>query len=130
MKLIVPYTWISGVPRGYGDNRTTGQWRDEIANSLEDYIGRTNGQNVEETGYEITLAFYIFPGSEKYGRQNLPHGPDLDNLVKNTVDILHLENHNLRIILDDKFIFRIDASKILVDDDIKMGLWIQIVGME
>jgi len=61
----------------------------------------------------------------------MPHGTDLDNLVKQTVDGLAETKSKslpsgLGVIATDKVVYQITASKGLVSYDEEMGVWVCI----
>lgn len=86
MVTVVPRTWVAGTPRGYGNDNVASEWLNEMAASLEKYRGAGEEHDRQNTRYEVTLAFRIHPERRKYWGQNKPHGTDLDNLVKQTID--------------------------------------------
>lgn len=85
-----------------------------------------------EARCEIVLEFRIWPDDPAYGGQARPHGPDLDNLVKLTIDGLtpHRsrdgEYRGVGIIPDDSSVYRISASKQLAHSATETGAWITV----
>ena len=127
MSTIVPRTWVPGTPRGWGHKKLEREWLGEIALVLEPYRGVGKSVDPNVVRYEVSLEFRVFPRSHKYGGQNLPHGTDLDNLIKNTIDCLTSVREGALVILrDDNAVYRIDASKKLVENDDATGVWIEI----
>ncbi len=111
MSTIVPRTWVRGTPRGWGDKKLEREWLGEIAVVLEPYQGAGRSVDPNVVRYELSLEFRVFPGSRRYGGQNLPHGTDLDNLIKNTVDCLTcVREGGLAILPDVNAVYRIVAS--------------------
>jgi len=126
---ILPPTWKSGTPRGYGDRKIEDQWLASMKRAL------ASMQAPSLTGTErceVTLEFKVWPDSPAYGGQVPAHGPDLDNLVKLTID--GLTPHRSRdgvyrgvgIIPGDPMIYRIVASKELVHNADNTGVLIAI----
>ena len=75
----------------------------------------------------VKLRFLIFPDSPKYRGQMRPHGPDLDNLVKLTIDgLTPLRGRGTAILADDRCVYRIEAEKELVGDDDETGVWLSL----
>ena len=127
MSTIVPRTWVRGTPRGWGDKILEREWLAEIALVLEPYRGVNRSVDPNVVRYEESLEFRVFPRSRKYRGKNLPHGTDLDNLIKNTIDCLtSVREGGLAILSDDNAVYRIVASKELVEDDDAAGVWIEI----
>jgi hypothetical protein len=131
MDTIVPRTWIQGTPRGFGDNKIASVWLMEMEVALDGYRGRGVRDDPKTTRYEVILEFRIFPNSQKYRGQNLPHGTDLDNLVKQTIDGLAKTNSRslppgLQILQSDRAVYRIIATKEHVPSDDETGVWINI----
>jgi len=81
---------------------------------------------------EVTLAFKMWPDDPAYGGMARPHGPDLDNMVKLTID--GLTPHRSRdgiyrgvgVIPGDPMIYRIVASKELVHSADETGVLVSI----
>ena len=127
MKVVVPRTWVSGTPRGYGNRKTEDEWLAALTRDLSRYERSVEKSSDRGGGYEIDLEFMIWPRSPKYWGQNLPHGTDLDNLIKTTIDgLASTRGRGLGIIFDDSAIYRIKASKSLVMDERSTGVWITI----
>ena len=130
MKSVVPKTWVPGTPRGYGSRKTEDEWLAELSQGLSGFRGMADESSLPEIRYEVDLDFVIWPLSPKYGGQNLPHGTDLDNLVKMTIDGLALtEGRGLGIIWDDSAIYRVNATKSHTEDEQSTGVWITIRGI-
>ncbi len=103
------------------------EWLGEIALVLEPYRGVGKSVDTNVVRYEVSLEFRVFPRSRKYRGQNLPHGTDLDNLIKNTIDCLtSVREGGLAILPDDNAVYRIDARKELVENDDAAGVWIEV----
>lgn len=119
MPPILPRTWISGTPRGYGGSR---DWRNAVAVALGDWAHDIQ----PEDHLAVTFSFHINPNSPSYNGQNLPHGTDLDNLVKETLDAML--PHTGRI--DDRLIYRIEASKQHVNGDDETGVFVAVAQIE
>ena len=127
--VVVPRTWVKGTPRGYGDSKVASEWIAELRAGLAQFEGVGTQHDSETVRYEVILEFRVYPGSAKYRGQNMPHGTDLDNLVKQTVDGLASTKSKslspgLGIIAEDKAVYRITASKDLVPDDEETGVWV------
>lgn len=80
----------------------------------------------------VALEFRIFPQSKAYRGMNLPHGTDLDNLVKQTIDALSQTRggrlpRGLGVIPDDSAVYNIEASKQHVDSDSDSGVFMTIL---
>ncbi len=121
---ILPKTWIAGTPRTWGDRQIENEWLSTMRNALAQFVP-AEPQVVDR--YEVTVEFLIWPGSPKYRGQLPEHGPDLDNLVKLTIDVLTpLRGRGLGIIPDDTAIYRITASKVLVMSDNETGAWLTV----
>ena len=131
MGTVVPRTWVKGTPRGFGDSKVASVWLEELLAALGQYSGVGAGHNRERTRYEIVLEFRMFPGSASYRGQNLPHGTDLDNLVKQTIDGLAETSSaglppGLGILCTDSAVYRIVAGKEHVSSDGETGAWITV----
>ena len=127
MKIVVPRTWVSGTPRGYGDRKTEDEWLAALARDLSVYKRSVENSSDSGGGYDVDLEFMIWPRSPTYRGQNLPHGTDLDNLIKTTIDgLASTHGRGLGIIFDDSAIYGIKASKFLVMDERSTGVWITI----
>ena len=130
MTIIVPRTWIPGTPRGYGDSKVSSEWLSEMAAVLEQYRG-AGAAHSGTARYEVHLEFRINPGGRKYRGQARVHGPDLDNLTKQTIDGLsHTRAEwmppGLGIIENDSAVYSIVATKEHVAEDSEMGLWVTV----
>ncbi|OHB74247.1 MAG: hypothetical protein A2Z34_00655 [Planctomycetes bacterium RBG_16_59_8] len=130
MENVVPRTWVPGTPRGYGSEKVANEWLKQIEDKLGGYRGR--GKSHSDTDrYEVDLAFLINPNSAKYCGKNLPHGTDLDNLVKQTVDGLAATKSRslpsgLGILHDDSAVYQIVATKEHVKRDEDAGVWVTV----
>ena len=121
---ILPKTWIAGTPRTWGIRRIEEEWLSIMRNALRKFVP---DEFQVAHRYEVTVEFLIWPGSPKYGGQLREHGPDLDNLVKLTIDgLTPLRGRGLGIIPDDTAIYRISASKVLVTSDSETGAWLTV----
>jgi Holliday junction resolvase RusA-like endonuclease len=75
----------------------------------------------------IDLKFRIFPRSKVYYGKCPDHGPDLDNIIKTTIDALsYTKGRGLGIIPDDDQIYGIIAKKRIVQSDDDAGARISI----
>ena len=111
MIVLLKRTWVPGTPRGFGDKKTENEWLQAMVSVLG-----SKGQGLIDGRYEIELEFLLDIESPNYRDQNRPHGTDLDNLVKLTIDgLTPLRGRGTGMIKDDKSVFRIVASKELVD---------------
>ena len=134
MIIVVPRTWIRGVPRGYGNNKVAAEWLRAIENSLAAYREASALHDSLRTKYEVVLEFHLDPTSLADGRPPSDfraHGTDLDNRVKQTLDGLSQTRSDtlppgLRIVTDDKAIHRIIANKVIVDGEGGMGAWVEV----
>lgn len=131
METIVPRTWVPGTPRGFGDNKVASVWLNELRKALRAYSDAANAHDSKETRYTVTLEFLIDPESPAYRRQNLPHGTDLDNMVKQTIDGLsHTRAKDLppglNIIGEDQAVYRIVATKEHVSGKDETGVFVAV----
>jgi Holliday junction resolvase RusA-like endonuclease len=106
---------IRGTPRGYGKKETEDSWKKPVIKALEDVMP------LSENKYHITLEFNINPDSKRYWGKNKPDGPDIDNLVKTTIDAVFMNSG-----IDDKAVYSIKATKRIVKRDGNMGVKIKI----
>lgn len=133
MKTIVPRKWVNGIPRGFG-NDNAAAWLRSIEHSLAEYRGLSLGHDRLVTRYAVTLEFFVNPKSPAYApatEEFKAHGTDLDNLVKQTLDGLSQTKSKklppgLRIVTDDKAVYRLAATKEHVSEDEKMGVWVTV----
>ena len=114
MMIIRPRTWIPGTPRGYGGNY---DWRRTVVAAL----GAHAFDLQPEQQLAVTFDFRINPRSPKYNGQNLPHGTDLDNLIKETIDAMLPHGGEI----DDRVIYRIEATKAQVESDADTGVFVE-----
>lgn len=120
--VVVPRTWVSGNPRGYGNMKTTLTWVACLSKTLGTVKAPPGGFH-----YSIQLDFKVCAAVGCYGSQYRVTGPDLDNLVKQTIDgLATTNNYGLKIISSDALIFQIVASKTLVEDESSAGVFISI----
>lgn len=132
MRTIVPWTWVQGTPRSFGDAAIETEWLSTVAGGLRDYQGVSADEDPDLVRYDVSLEFRVNPKSARYRGQHPRHGPDLDNLVKTTLDALggetrRLETHNrLRILTDDRAIYHLAATKEHVDSDDEAGVWVRV----
>jgi Holliday junction resolvase RusA-like endonuclease len=78
----------------------------------------------------VDLTFCIWPDSPAYGGQNRPHGTDLDNMIKVTIDgLTPHEGRGVGIIQDDRCVYQIVARKEQVRADADAGAWIEVSQM-
>ena len=128
MQILNP-KWIPGTPRGYGDRKIEDQWLASMRQALASVpVSALTGAD----RCEVILEFKVWPDNPAYRGNARPHGPDLDNLVKLTVDGLtpHCsrdgEYRGVGIIPDDPMVYRIVASKELVDSAEETGVLISV----
>ena len=131
MERVIPRTWVPGTPRGYGDNKVAAVWLGELAEVLGAFRDAAENHDAERTRYAVTLEFRIFPESPAYHGQNRPHGTDLDNLVKQTLDGLsHTRSKTLppglNIMTEDMAVYRITATKEHVQSDDETGVHVAV----
>ena len=121
---IVPRTWVPGIPRGFGDRKKEDEWCDAIGAALSTHAGAV-AADAPRQRYAITLDFHINPKSKAYNGQHAQDGTDLDNLIKMTIDgICETRRRGLKILPNDRLIYKISAEKILVDTDDQMGAFV------
>ena len=78
----------------------------------------------------VALTFRIWPDSPHYAGQNRPHGTDLDNMVKLTIDgLTPYRGRGLGVIKDDHCVFQLTARKEHVRSDADAGAWIELIQM-
>ncbi len=123
-------TWIQGTPRGYGNSKIAGAWLEEIARAIES-AGVLPACGGAGAMVAVSLDFKLNPRSKAYRGQNLPHGTDLDNLVKQTIDgLVSTRGGKLpsgcRLIANDSSIYSIHATKTHVSSDAEMGATVSI----
>jgi len=131
---IVPRTWVPGVPRGYGDSKVASEWLRDLERSLSIYRHASDSHDPLRTRYEVTFEFCVDPASRKYSPSKADfkaHGSDLDNLVMQTLNGLSSTRSTrlppgLRILTDDKAVYRLTATKVHVRGDDEMGVWVEI----
>jgi Holliday junction resolvase RusA-like endonuclease len=126
---------VKGTPRGFGNSKVACEWLNELGQALGQYAGAGQGHDKETVRYEVVLEFRIFPESPNYWRQNLPHGTDLDNLVKQTLDgLAETRSTNLPrglgVLATDSAVYRIVASKEHVLSDDETGVWVTVNVMQ
>jgi Holliday junction resolvase RusA-like endonuclease len=127
MPVVVPRTWIPGIPRGWGNKKSETAWLEDLRRTLKPYCDIGLSQASVDTRYRIALEFFIWPESPKYQRKNLPHGTDLDNLVKNTLDCLTPHRQGgLAILHEDRALYELNAVKRIVSSDAEMGVWLAV----
>ena len=134
MEELVPRTWVSGTPRVWGDAKLASEWINDIRKALNRYSGVGRNHVLSQVRYEVVLEFHINPDSPKYGGRMRPHGPDLGNFVKQTIDALaqtKSENmaEGLIILADDCAVYRIAATKEHVLDVIMGVLMLVFAGL-
>ncbi len=115
MAIAIPKTWIAGTPRGYGG---TLDWRREVGQCLGQVVNKLS----PDQRLAIRLEFRINPDSSRYFGQNRPHGTDLDNLIKETID--GLLPHGGPV--DDRMIYSIEAAKVHVARDDESGVFVEL----
>jgi Holliday junction resolvase RusA-like endonuclease len=122
--LIVPPTWVSGTPRGFGDRRIENEWIGAMHRAIEAVPRRPlPGDGC----LEVSLRFLVCPTSPAYRGQSPTHGPDLDNLVKLTIDGLSpLSGRGLGLIPNDAAVYRICTAKEIVQRHDEAGAWITL----
>jgi hypothetical protein len=130
MEAVVPRTWVGGTPRGYANNEVASEWLNELPHALAQSAeaGKTHGETAR---YEVVLEFRVFPRSPRYWGQNLPHGTDLDNLIKQTLDGLAVTRSSslppgLGILSSDSAVYRLVATKEHVSSDDETGAWVTV----
>lgn len=127
MTVLLLRTWVAGTPRGFGAKKSEDVWIDEIRAALA-HVRAPLCRKADRC--EVILDFLVNPQSKKYNGQNLPHGTDLDNMIKMTIDGLQtLRGRGLGLIEEDSSVYRIVAGKEHVADDRLMGCWIEISGI-
>jgi Holliday junction resolvase RusA-like endonuclease len=125
--ILLPRTWIAGTPRGWGSRHIEDEWLHAMHIALG---SRWQGRPAAIVPVAVELTFCIWPDSPRYNGQNRPHGTDLDNMVKLTIDgLTPYRGRGLKIIEDDRCVFQITARKELVRSDSAMGAWIEIAAM-
>ncbi len=121
---VVPRTWVAGTPRTWGNKRYGDQWLECMKAALNQFSPHEADRFAR---YEVTLEFRIWSSSPKYHGQLTIHGPDLDTLVKHTIDVMtRHEGLGIGVIDDDSSIYRISSSKELVNNDDETGAWISV----
>ena len=113
MSTIADHIRVAGTPRGFGDNAIEAPWLAamESCKALVD-IAEREADPAEV--YSVELEFVIDPHSGCYGDSYREQGPDLDNLVKLTIDGLTKERRDgmgLGIIPRDDAVMEISATK-------------------
>lgn len=127
----IPRTWVPGTPRGFGDNKVAAIWLRELEATLGEYRDQGEHDDPRNTRYAVTLEFRIWPDSPKYRGQNRPHGTDVDNLVKQTLDgLTHTRSKDLppglNVITNDRAVYRLLATKDHVGQDQDMGVFVTV----
>jgi len=124
--VIVPKTWVPGIPRGFGDTKISGQWLDSIDAALSNYANTVTVDS-PRARFHVTLEFRLNPKSKAYGGQHAQDGTDLDNLVKMTIDgLCATRTRGLKILPNDRLIYKISAEKELVETDEEMGAFVTL----
>ena len=119
--LLFTETWIPGTPRGFGYGKTEDEW----LTSMQLILGQCPA--LPGHRYLIRMKFCVYPNSWKYGGQATVHGPDLDNLIKLTIDgLTPLGGRGTGLIADDSLVYQIEAIKDIVGSDEETGLWLAI----
>lgn len=117
------------VRSGYGDRKIEEQWLASMKRALAS-VRAPSLTGAERS--EVTLEFKVWPDNPAYRGNARPHGPDLDNLVKLTIDGLtpHRsrdgEYRGVGVIPNDPTIHCIAASKELVHNADKTGVLMSI----
>jgi hypothetical protein len=124
--IVVPRTWVPGVPRGWGNRKTEDQWLDAIEATLSHHANAV-AVDAARAQYAVTLEFRINPRSKEYNGQHAHDGTDLDNLIKMTIDgLCATKRRGLNILPNDRLIYQISAEKTLVETDDEMGAFITL----
>ena len=131
MTPVIPRVWVPGTPRGYGNSKVAAEWLREMEQELSAYRDAARQHDPEATRYAVTLEFRVWPHSPKYGGKNLPHGSDVDNLAKQTIDGLSHTGRGdlppgLNAITDDKAVYRLAATKAHVASDAETGVFVTV----
>lgn len=124
MQTLIPPTFVPGVPASYSTSKAAA-WFSAIMAGLASYQNASHG-HAADSQYEVILHFLIDPGVN-YGTDPRfkTHGPDLDNIVKPSVEALATDSrgNGLKAIWSDVAVYRLVASKEIVDSDRQTGAW-------
>ena len=128
MSTIADHIWVPGIPRGFGSEKTERQWLDAITGckALKE-VAKDGGDAMQR--YSVVLKFIIDPHSGCYGPRYKKCGPDLDNLVKLTIDGLskgRKDEKELRIMPGDNTVMAISARKRNVESGEEPGAFVTI----
>lgn len=123
-RTILPRTRMPGTPRGYGDRSIEDEWLGAMRAALGVRDHPPAGRGAR---YEVSLEFRVWPDDPAYRGQMRPHGPDLDNTLKLTVDgLCEHDGRGVNLLHSDAAVYRITAEKRLVAEPDEAGAWISV----